>query len=815
MENIKKAESLINKVLAYDDTTLERTKNIGNLLYNLLKSYLPKTILTDCKNLDTFSGSKKRAFLKYLLKILKELEGKLELKASKTESSVKTKGKTKKTEKTVKTLPRKEFKEKKLKDLKILKPIEKRALKRVSLENVEDVFFFPPKKYEDKRFKSLAKINNEEYGLFKLKVEGIKKLKQGKLKTLVILKDGKHTLKTYFVHDKPFLFSFFRKGKEVIIYGKVNKYGKELSIIQPEIYTEIDPIIHNRIVPVYSLKGDSSIKISSQTINHLRRAVYKILKEYLKFYPEYIPSYILEKYNLPSIQLSIKNVHFPSDELKIEDLNAVDTPYQRRLIFDELFILQLAQGYRKNLIKSEPAEKINVSEKFLEEFEEKLPFKLTDDQKKAIRDILQDISKPVPMNRLVQGDVGSGKTIVAIASALATALDGKQVAVMAPTEILAKQHYKNFVSILSKFGVDVYLLTGSTPKKEKKKIYELMESGEAKVVVGTHALIQDEVRFKNLSLIIVDEQHRFGVIQRKALMEKSHKIPHTLIMTATPIPRTMQIASFGDLDVSLIKQMPAGRKPVKTILLYDDEKDSLYRDIRRELDKGRQVFVVYPLIEASEKIDLKSAEEGYQHWKEAFPDKKVIMLHGKMSQEEKDKIMDAFKNGLYDILVSTTVIEVGVDVPNASVMVIEEAHRFGLSQIHQLRGRVGRGQYEGYCYLIAPSDLRRGKTKDEVKRNRETIKRLQILVNTSDGFKIAEKDLEIRGGGDIVGTAQSGKFNFGLADLSRETDRKILEIAKKEADEILKKDPFLDNHKDLKDLVFEKYGDRFELATVS
>ncbi len=812
MEKLEKAKEIINKVLNYDDKVLERTKGIGNALINLLNESIPKTILNDCKNLDTFSLNKKRAFLKYLYKIVEEVEKKKKLTSS--SASISNNTATKQNDKLVKLLPRKEFKKFLIKDLKILKKIEKRALKRVGIENVEDAFFFPPKKYEDKRFKSLGKVQDEEYGLFKLEVETIKKINQGKLKTLVILKEGKYRLKAYFVHDKPFLFTFFRKGKEVIIYGKVNKYGKELSIIQPEIYTDLDPIIHNRIVPVYSLKGDSSIKLSSQTINHFRRAIYKILKQYLKYYPEYIPQNILKKYNLPSIQPSIKNLHFPSEDLDIDSLNSMDTIYQRRLIFDELFILQLAQGYRKNLVKSEPAEKINIPSNFLEKFEKNLPFELTDDQRKAIRDILNDLSKTSPMNRLVQGDVGSGKTIVAIASALAVALDGKQVAVMAPTEILAKQHFKNFVSIFSKFGIDVYLLTGSTPKKEKKKIYELMECGEAKVVVGTHALIQDEVRFKNLALIIVDEQHRFGVVQRKALMEKSHKIPHTLIMTATPIPRTMQIANFGDLDVSIIKQMPKGRKPVKTILLYDDEREVLYKEIRKELEKGRQVFVVYPLIESSEKLDLKSAEEGYQHWKEAFPDKKVIMLHGKMPQEEKDKIMEAFKNKLYDILVSTTVIEVGVDVPNASVMVIEDAHRFGLSQIHQLRGRVGRGQYEGYCYLIAPAELRRGKTKDEMKRNRETIKRLQILVNTSDGFKIAEKDLELRGGGDIVGTAQSGRISFGIADLNRPIDRQILEIAKKEAEEILKKDPFLDKHKELKELVFEKYSDRFDLAGV-
>jgi len=477
--------------------------------------------------------------------------------------------------------------------------------------------------------------------------------------------------------------------------------------------------------------------------------------------------------------------------------------------------LQPAQMYRKNLLKSDPAERITVSEGFIDEFESKLPFELTEDQRKAIKEILSDISKTVPMNRLVQGDVGSGKTVVAAASVIAVALDNKQTAVMAPTEILAAQHYRTFKDILKNFGITPYLLTGSIPQKDKKKIYRLIQSGEAKVVIGTHALIQDELKFKNLSLVVVDEQHRFGVIQRKALIEKSHKVPHTLIMTATPIPRTMQIASFGDLDISTIKQLPKGRKPVETVLIYDDEKKILYRKVSQEIEKGRQVFVVYPLIEESEKIDLKSAEEGYEQWKKAFPDKKILLLHGKMPQEEKDRIMESFRKGEADILVSTTVIEVGVDIPNASVMVIEEAHRFGLSQIHQLRGRIGRGQYEGYCYLVLPSRFKRKlENRDEEKRRVQTVERLKILVKTNDGFRIAEEDLKIRGGGDIAGTAQSGRLNIGIADLSRDLDRKILQIAKDEAQKLIEKDPYLRHHTVLKEIVFERYADRFDLVNV-
>jgi len=796
LENLEKATKIIEKVLKYDNNLLERTRGLSNVLIELLKDTAPKGVIEDLKILDNLNIAKKRAFLEYLLKVINELKKKTSI--------------SKREERKEKLIDRKAFKNFLLKDLKVLKPIEKRALKRVNLTDVESLFFFSPKRYEDKRLKKLGKVKDGEYGLFQLKVETVKEIKKGKFKTLVVLKQGSYRLNAYFVHNKPFLYVFFRRGKEVFIYGKINKFGNELSVIQPEIYRDIDDITLNRVVPVYSLKGDTTVKLSSQTINHLRRAIYKVLKFYLKYYPDYIPSEILKKYNYPSIRKAIKNLHFPDNNLDLDSLNQFETVYQERLIFDELFILELAQGYRKNVLKREPAEKINIKENFIEEFENSLPFQLTDDQKRAIEDILEDLSKEVPMNRLIQGDVGSGKTLVAIASSLAVALDGKQVAVMAPTEILANQHFINFQNITSKFGIDCYLLTGSLSKKEKKKIYSLMESGEAKIVIGTHALIQDEVRFKNLALVIVDEQHRFGVIQRKALMEKSHKIPHTLIMTATPIPRTLQIANFGDLDVSIIKQMPKGRKPVETIIFFSDERKKIEDIVRKELDKGRQAYIVYPLIEKSESLDLKSAEEGYKKWKEAFPDKNVALLHGKMPQEEKDKIMEAFRRGLFHILVSTTVIEVGVDVPNASVMVIEDAYRFGLSQIHQLRGRVGRGEHPGKCLLVIPEKYKFPQTPEEKK----VLDRLKILVKTRDGFKIAEEDLKLRGGGDIVGTAQSGKINLGIADLNRPVDRVVLEKAKNEADELLKRDPFLNKHPNLKELIFEKYGDRFELVNI-
>lgn len=801
MKKLKQAKAVINKVKTYDDILLSRTTGLSETLSQLLADFLPESLVEDIKQIDFLTPQKKRAFLHYLTKVIEQIERNTPKK---------------KKEKPTPKLKIHDFFSIKIEDLKILKPIEKRAFKKVGVKNLYEALFFFPYRYEDKRLKKLSAVKNGEYGLFRLEVIETKKINRGKLKVQVVLKEGKHLLNAYFVHDKPYLFSFFRKGKEVLLYGRVSVYGKEKSIVQPEIYNSFDEIILDRIVPVYSLRGDSSVKITSQTINHLRRGMFKILKSYLPYFPEYLPENLKEKYKLPDITKALKNIHFPEKNENIEKLEHFETRPQLRLIFDELFILELAQAYRKSLIKSNPAQPIKTEKDFIQKFEKFLPFSLTEDQKKALKEILLDMSKASPMNRMVQGDVGSGKTVVAIGSALAVAQNNFQVAVMAPTEILAKQHYQNFRNILSKTGIDIDLLIGSTPAKEKKNIYKRIETGKTKIVIGTHALIQEEVKFKNLTLVIVDEQHRFGVEQRKALIEKSKKVPHVLVMTATPIPRTLSIALYGDLDVSIIKQLPAGRKPVETVIYYEDERENMLERIREELEKGRQVFVVYPLIEESEKTDMKSVEEGFKHWQEAFPDKKVVLLHGKMPQEDKDKIMKQFKEQKADILVSTTVIEVGIDIPNATVMVIEDAHRFGLSQIHQLRGRVGRGKHGGYCFLIVPSRFKRKEEEPEKEKSRlRTLERLKILVKTSDGFKIAEADLEMRGGGDIVGTAQSGKFTFSIADFTRPKDRIILEYAKKEAENLIKDDPHLENHPPLKELMMAKYRDRFNLINIA
>ena len=808
MKELKESRNTLNKIINLEDHILDRVKNLEKTLLPI-KKYIPESIFEDIKGFEGYSIPKKRALIEHLLKVIDELIDNRKRSVLKSEE--------KKVEKNSenKTLNREYFKRIQIKDIKFLKPVEKRALKRIGVQNLEDALFYFPRRYEDKRFKKLSKVKDGESGAFVVEVVEARKINRGRLKTEVLLKQGEKFLYAYFVHDKPFLFTFFRKGKKVVIAGKVNEFQGKKSIVQPEIYKLEEDIVINRILPVYSLKGDSSIKITSQTQNHLRRSLYKLINKFADYYPEILPDYILRKYKFPEVKESIKNVHFPHSIENIDKLNDFETVYQKRFIFEELFLMQLAQAFRKKILEKEEAERINVPDGFIDEFQKHLPFEMTSAQRRAIGDILRDISKPVPMNRMLQGDVGSGKTVVAAASALAVALNGYQTAVMAPTEILAQQHYKNFKQFLKDYNIEIVLLTGSITTKEKREVYKKIREGKAKIIIGTHALIQDKVEFKNLSLVIVDEQHRFGVVQRKAITEKSHKVPHVLVMTATPIPRTLTMALFGDLDLSVLNELPKGRKPVKTILLYDDERDSLYKKIREEIEKGRQVFVVYPLIEESEKIDLKSAEEGYKHWKEAFPEKNVLLLHGKMKQEEKDRIMNEFKEGKAEILVSTTVIEVGVDVPNASVMVIEEAHRFGLSQIHQLRGRIGRGQYEGYCFLIVPHIFRRPNEKIDENQRRKTLERLMILVRTNDGFKIAEKDMELRGTGNIVGTAQSGKFNFGIVDLDRPIDNLILKDARIEAFELIEKDPELKNYPELRKLLFEKYGSRFELANIA
>jgi ATP-dependent DNA helicase RecG len=802
MENSNPAKSIIDKLVNSDDVYLSRVKNLSETLIPLLKGNIPDGLIEDLHLLDSMNPAKKRDFLKIILSHLnstpyKNIKQQINLEKQQTYR--------------YKIFDLEKYT---ISNLSILSNLEKKAFKKIMAENVYQALYNFPDRYEDRKVKKILKVKDGESGTFYAEVEDIKKVNRGKLKVEVILKQSDVKFSALFFYDKPYLYTYFRKGKTVKLFGKVSVYKKNYSLIQPEIL-EVKEDNIDTIVPVYSLRGDSSIKITGQTINHLRRGMFKIVEKFSDV-KDYIPAYILDKYNFPNLAESLKFIHHPNENSDVEDLNNFQDIHQKRLIFDELFLLQLAQKYRKALLQRNPSYKIKTKEDFLHQVEKNLPFELTNAQRRTIKEVLKDMEKDIPMNRMVLGDVGSGKTVVAAVASLAVALNGYQSAVMAPTEILAQQHYNNFKTFLKPYLKDyeIALLTGSLSATEKKKIYKAIEDGLIKVVIGTHALIEEKVRFKDLALVVVDEQHRFGVEQRKALIERSEKKPHVMVMTATPIPRTLALAYYGDLDISKLDELPKGRKPVKTVILFERERDKLYSILKEELKKGRQAFVVYPLIQESEKTDLKSAEEGFKHYQEIFKDYKVVLLHGKMKQEEKDRIMEEFKEGKAQILVSTTVIEVGVDVPNATVMVIEESHRFGLSQIHQLRGRIGRGQYEGYCFLIAPDELSIPQQEQSKEKSRlKTLERLKILVKTNNGFEIAEKDLELRGTGDIAGIRQSGESGFALADLKR--DEEILNIATQEAQSLIEKDPTLENHKELKDIIFKKYAQRFDLVNIA
>jgi ATP-dependent DNA helicase RecG len=495
----------------------------------------------------------------------------------------------------------------------------------------------------------------------------------------------------------------------------------------------------------------------------------------VKDLPETLPDSIIRETRLMGLKEAMRNIHFPENAALLRDA-------QYRLKFEELFYIQLNilkyTAERKSKLKGFVFTKVG---EYLNRFyEENLPFPLTNAQKRIIKEIRQDMATGEQMNRLLQGDVGSGKTLVALMLMLIALDNGFQAAMIAPTEILATQHYQTVTEALEGLGVNVALLTGSTKKADRERIHNSLLTGDLQILIGTHALIEDTVQFSNLGLVVIDEQHRFGVAQRAKLWAKNVNPPHILVMTATPIPRTLAMTIYGDLDVSVIDELPPGRKPIQTIHQYDKKRGALYSSVRRQLQEGRQVYIVYPLIEESEKIDLKNLEEGFEHIKEVFPEYTVCKVHGKMKPKEKDAEMQRFVANDAQIMVATTVIEVGVNVPNASVMVIESAQRFGLSQLHQLRGRVGRGADQSYCILVTPYEL-----------SADTRKRIDIMVESNDGFEIAEADLKLRGPGDLEGTQQSGiPFNLRIANLVR--DGEILQYAREVAYKILEEDPLME-----------------------
>ncbi|MCX6135018.1 MAG: ATP-dependent DNA helicase RecG [Ignavibacteriales bacterium] len=566
------------------------------------------------------------------------------------------------------------------------------------------------------------------------------------------------------------------------------------------------------IIPKYSSTADlTKVGLDSRGFRRITRSA---LKSHLNTVEEFLPDEIRARENLAGCRTALGQIHFPANQ---DELAAA----RRRLKFDELFFLQLMLAFRKRRLSEEKKGITYSTESELaRSLAGSLPFELTRAQRRVLNEIADDMRAPKPMNRLLQGDVGSGKTIVALLAMLVAVQNGYQVALMAPTEILADQHFRTLAGYLKNLPVTVRLLTGGQRKKLREDVLEDIRSGRAHIVVGTHALIEENVSFAQLGFVVIDEQHRFGVMQRATLRGKGLN-PDVLVMTATPIPRTLSLTVYGDLDVSVIDEMPADRKPIKTGVRLENQKEKVYQFVREEVRRGRQAYIVFPLIEESEKVDLKAATEEFEHLKTAvFPEYTLGLLHGRMKSEEKDGIMGRFKAGEIHVLVSTTVIEVGIDIPNATIMIVENAERFGLSQLHQLRGRVGRGADQSYCILVANygwfDDHRRGKEVGELKREKLNAQiRLDTMVETSDGFKIAEVDLKLRGPGEIFGIRQSGIPEFRIANPVEDGD--IIAIARKEAFLLVEQDPQLrlSSHKNLRKHFEERYRDALALGSIA
>jgi len=648
--------------------------------------------------------------------------------------------------------------------------------KEANIVSAEDLLYYFPYKYIDRsRFYQISEINDQmPYIQLKGRISWFDTIGEGRTKRLIAkFADGSGSIDLVWFKGLKFITDKYRVGEEYIVFGKPTLFAREYNIAHPEI----DPVanasqVANGLVPFYNTTETmKKFFLTSRAIQNMQFALLTNLGWTIA---ETLPPYLLTRLKMLPISEAMKNIHFPETAEKLQQAQA-------RLKFDELFYIQLNLIRTANLRRNKLKGFIfaTVGDTFNTFFKYYLPFELTNAQKRVIREIRTDMRTGRQMNRLLQGDVGSGKTLVALMSMLLAIDNGYQACIMAPTEILASQHYVTIKEFLQDMSVRVELLTGSTTRKKREIILPDLASGKINIVVGTHALIEETVVFQALGMAVIDEQHRFGVEQRSKLWIKNKTLPHVLIMTATPIPRTLAMTLYGDLDVSVIDELPPGRKPIQTVHRYDAKKIEVYNFLCKQIRLGRQVYVVYPLIKESETLDYKNLDEGYQTFKQVFPEFEVCMVHGKMKTKEKDANMQRFASGAAQILVATTVIEVGVNVPNATVMVIESAERFGLSQLHQLRGRVGRGAEQSYCILISSYKL-----------SDETRKRLEIMVRSNDGFEIAEVDLKLRGAGDLEGTQQSGDGLY-LKIASLASDGQILQHARNIAQEILNDDPEL------------------------
>ncbi|NCO54439.1 MAG: ATP-dependent DNA helicase RecG [Bacteroidetes bacterium] len=646
----------------------------------------------------------------------------------------------------------------------------------LNISTIEDMLYYFPFKYIDRtKFYKISELNADlPYIQIRGKILEFNVVGIGKSKRLTArFYDETGGIELVWFKGLTWITKSYKTNVEYVIFGKPNLFNSNINISHPEIEEAniFDKSLVTSLQPQYSI----SEKLKSQFITSktFRIIQENIFKNYFSLINETIPDYLIEKLKLISLKEALFQAHFPQSPEKLKNARF-------RLKFEELFYIQL-NLLKQKLIRKEKS-KCFIFKKEKDNFTKllfkQLPFKLTNAQIRVLGEIRTDFVSGKQMNRLLQGDVGSGKTLVALLSMLMAVDNGYQACIMAPTEILANQHYNTSIKFCKDLNITIRILTGSTKKSERKELHAKLQNNEVNILIGTHALIEDEVKFSNLGLVIIDEQHRFGVAQRARLWQKNVIEPHILVMTATPIPRTLAMTVYGDLDISVIDELPPGRKQIKTIHLFDNKRLALFGFLKKEIAAGRQVYVVFPLIKESEKLDYKDLEDGYEGYSRDFqmPEYLISVVHGKMKSAEKKIAMKIFITGKAQILISTTVIEVGVDVPNASVMVIESAERFGLSQLHQLRGRVGRGAEQSYCILMSGNKL-----------SNEGQKRLQIMVETINGFEIADKDLELRGPGDIEGTQQSGlPFELKIADLG--TDGRILQTAKYEAEKILKND---------------------------
>ncbi|MEZ5104707.1 MAG: ATP-dependent DNA helicase RecG [Draconibacterium sp.] len=676
--------------------------------------------------------------------------------------------------------------------------------KELKIKTYRDLIYYFPFKYIDRtKFYNISEIHSQmPYIQAKGRIRSLETVGTGNKQRLSAqFYDNTGTIELIWFRAIKWQKEHLKLNKEYIVFGKPGEFSGKLNVVHPEMETEEE----NQLKPAglfqgYYITSENMKKtyVNSKTINKLQLTLAGLAVGKI---PETLPESLIRKLKLISLEKALITIHKPENTLDLKNATF-------RLKFEELFYIQLRilalKHHRENKFKGYRFE--NVGYNFNTFYNDFLPFELTNAQKKVVKEIRRDINRNVQMNRLLQGDVGSGKTLVALLTML-IALDNEfQCALMAPTEILAQQHFNSISKFLNGMNVEVALLTGSTKKRERNILHEKLENGSLQILIGTHALIEDNVVFKNLGLVVIDEQHRFGVAQRAKLWQKNDLIPpHVLVMTATPIPRTLAMTVYGDLDVSVIDELPPGRKPIQTMHFFENRRKQVNNFLRQQMEKGTQVYIVYPLISESEKIDLKNLEEGYRQITEAFPDEKVSMVHGKMKPAIKENAMQAFKNGETKIMVATTVIEVGVDVPNASVMVIESAERFGLSQLHQLRGRVGRGAEQSYCILMS-----------SYKISNESRKRLETMVRTNDGFEIAEMDMKLRGPGEIEGTQQSGiGFDLKIANLGK--DGEILQLARNTASDILEKDPGLKSEENrilIKNLISQKQTE-FDWSSIS